>query len=41
MSQGTEGNKDKLHEATKRNRSQTQKTRETEDGRQVKRRIAR
>ena len=37
MKHGTEGDKEKLPEATKRNQSQTQRTRETEDGRQVKR----
>ena len=38
---GTEGDKEKLPEATKRNQSQTQRTRETEDGQLVKRRSAR
>ena len=41
MKHGTEGDNDKLPEATKHNRSQTQRTRETEDGRRVKREIDR
>ena len=40
MKHGTEDDKDKLHEATKWNRPRTQRTRETEDGRLVQRRIA-
>ena len=40
MKHGTEGDNEKLTEATKRNRSQTQQTREMEDGQRVKRRIA-
>ena len=41
MKHGVEGNKEKLTEATKWNRPQTQRTRETDDGRLVKRRISR
>ena len=40
MKHGAEGNKEKIPEATKRNLSRKQRTRETEDGRRVKRRIS-
>ena len=40
MKHRTEGDKEKLPEATKQNQSQTKQTIETEDGGQVKRRIA-
>ena len=39
MKYGTDGDKSKVAVATNRNRAQTPKTRETDDGRQVKRRI--
>ena len=41
MNHGTEGDTDKLPEATKQNQPQTQLERETEDGWLVKRRIYR
>ena len=41
MKHGTEGDKEKLHEATKWNRPRMQRTRETENGRLVKIPIAR
>ena len=40
MKHGAEGNKEKLPEATKRNLSRKQRTRETEDGRRVQRRFS-
>ena len=41
MKHGTEGDKEKLPEATKRNRSRTQRMRETEDEKKFDRRISR